>query len=350
MSDVLLYAATKENQRLLQDYIYAASNPGAPSNISYYANNNLAPCYNSYDRCINTTCPPMVRFWQRYLTPFTAPRANGFKVCDTSGNFRCNNSCLFTVPAGVTEVQFQLWGNGGGTSGQCCCGGGPFGPTGAYAVANVPVTPGETFCLITACAYCCWATQTTPGYDSQCTCVYSVTTPNFRLQAKGVEPDYNNWCASVPGTAWSQCGPLTNTGCNPSSCSGWNFCWDSSSDGINIPHTFSCSSTWCTLCNTRGVEEIYGLPAIWPAMYMGSPNLYTMYTVSAPVFGFENCTCCFSGANINYACGGCAFSAANGYQQIPAVGGWPRYACGGNDACGGDSGGMGMICVSWNCT
>jgi hypothetical protein len=349
MSDVILYAAVKENQRLLQDYVFSAINPGAPLSIDWFANNNLAPLYNCYGRTINTQCPPMVQYWQRYLTPFTAPRANGIKVCDDSGNFRCDRACLFTVPAGVTQVQFQLWGAGGGNSSQCCCGGAPFGPTGSYAVANVTVTPGETFCLVTACAYCCWATQTTPGVSTQCTCVWSVTNPNFLLQARGAIPDYNCWCNANPTTAWSQCGPLTNLGCNPSSCSGYNFCWDSSSDQINIPHTFDCSATWCTVCNTRGVTQIYGLPAIWPAMFMGSGSLHSSYTISGPVFGYENCTCCYSAQNVNIANGGCTWNAANGYQQIPAVGGYSRYACNNTDACGGDSGGMGMICVSWNC-
>lgn len=349
MSDVILYAAVKENQRLLQDYIYSSVNPGAPLNISYYANNNLAPLYNCYERTIGTQCPAMVRQWQSFLTPFTAPRANGIKVCDNTGEFRCDAACLFTVPAGVTQVQFQLWGAGGGGSGVCCCGGTPFGPTGSYAVANVTVTPGETFCLVTACAYCCWATETTPGINTQCTCVWSVTNPNFRLQAQGATPNYACWCNSVSGTAWSQCGPLTNQGCNPNACSGYNFCWDSSNDRINIPHTFDCQATWCLLCNTRNVTEVYGLPAIWPAMFLNGTLQTTAYTISAPVFGFENCTCCFTAQSIDYSCGGCRWSAANGFQRIPAVGGYAQWSCGGNNACGGDSGGMGMICVSWNC-
>ena len=349
MSDVLLYAAVKENQRLLQDYIYVSANPGAPTSVSYYSNNNLAPLYNCYGRTINTQCPPMVSAWKKYLTPLTVARANGFKVCDTSGYFRCGNSCLFTVPAGVTQVQFQLWGHGGGNSGQCCCGGSPWGPTGSYVMANVTVTPGEQFCLISGCAYCCYADQTTPGYNSMCTCVYSVTTTNFALLAKGANPEYQYWCNSIAGNSMSQCGPPTDQGCNPSSCSGWNFCWDSGNDRINIPHIFDCYTTWCTSCNTRGVTEIFGLPGIYPALFLGSGSLYTSYQISPPVFGFENCTCCLSASTIYYDFGGCCFQASAGYQQIPAVGGYGKYICGGYGACNGDAGGMGMICVSWNC-
>jgi hypothetical protein len=35
---------------------------------------------------------------------------------------------------------------------------------------------------------------------------------------------------------------------------------------------------------------------------------------------------------------------------IPGAGGWATYSCGGQDSNGGDSGRMGMICVSWNCS
>ena len=105
----------------------------------------------------------MVTNWEATLKPFVETRANGMKTCDTSGYYRCGSQCNWTVPSGVTNVQFQLWGPGGGTSSNCCCGGNPFGPSGAYAVVQMDVTAGDVYCLCGGCAYCCCGRQTTPG-------------------------------------------------------------------------------------------------------------------------------------------------------------------------------------------
>jgi hypothetical protein len=86
---------------------------------------------------------------------------------------------------------------------------------------------------------------------------------------------------------------------------------------------------------------------MWPRMTIGG-NLQTgTYSVSPPVFGFENATCClvFSGST----CAGCNRRASNGIQQGPAFGGFASMVFGGCSACGGDAGGMGMICVSYTC-
>lgn len=351
MSDILLHNAIVENQRLLKTHITKSIDPGTPIDLSYYACNSLYDKYNSYYNSTRTLsqCPTMVTSWKKYLTPLTTPKANGLKICDTSGYYRCGASCTWTVPSGVTKVQFQLWGHGGGNSGQCCCGGSVWGPTGSYATACVTVTPGESFSLCAGCAYCCYANQTTPGYNYRATCVCSSTT-GFFITANGAVPDFYNWCYAMPGTSWSTCGPITNDGCNPESCGGgWNFCWDSNYDNICVPHAFSKCETWCVCCNTRSAE-VYGLPAIYPAISIGCSleGNNNTFQISPPVFGFESCTCCLQGNPMCIDWGGCCFGAQNGYQQIPAVGGYGRFSCGGVAAYCGDAGGMGMICVSWN--
>lgn len=348
MSDVLLYAAITENQKLIRAFVESKVNPGAPQDIEYYATPAIADSYNNFNRPLSQ-CPAMVQSWRKFLTPFAAPRANGLKVCDTSGNFRCGASCLWTVPAGVTQAQFQLWGHGGGNSGQCCCGGAPFGPSGAYMVANVPVTPGETFCLVSGCAFCCYASQTTPGLGVENTGVCSVTTPNVALCANGASTHYAQWLSmSVPGQSISQCGPLGNDGCNPSSCSGWNFCWDSGSDNLCTPQMFSKATIWATACAVRPGVTAYGLPGVFPAIFIGPDLTAGSFTIAGPVFGFENCTCCQNLLASN-SCGGCLQSAQNGFQQIPGVGGYGLFRCAGvGGDPGGDAGGMGMVCVSWN--
>ncbi len=82
---------------------------------------------------------------------------NGFKVCDTSGYYRCGSSCTWTVPGGTTCVRFQIWGSGGGTSESRCCMHTMPGDTGAYASVIMPVTSGSSYTMCGGCAYCCYA-------------------------------------------------------------------------------------------------------------------------------------------------------------------------------------------------
>lgn len=296
----------------------------------------------------------MVCNWKKFLTPITSPRTYGFKVCDASGYFRCGGTCCWTVPTGVTEVQFQLWGHGSGNSGVCCCGGTPFGVTGSYAVATVPVTAGNGFCLYAGCAYCCYATQATNGVGSTETCVVDISVGNFSIVAFGACGNYQTWCNSIPfGVQMTNCGPPSNDFCNPPSCSGWNFCWDSAADNVYVPHMFSCSNVPRFCCNCRPGVCAYAIPSIFPAICIGSSLSGLYRTISGPVFGFENCTCTFDNSITPYAIengyGGCYYAAQCGYQQIPAVGGYAGWTCAGSGSGQGDAGGMGMICVSWNC-
>ena len=361
MSDILLHAALVENQSLLRTFIKKSIDPNVILDVEAYnyTKKNDMWLSNNYTAPINQ-CPNMVKQWQEFLTPLTLPRANGFKVCDGSGYWRCQSNCAWTVPTGVTEAQFQVWGHGGGNSANCCCGGAPFGPTGGYMTAVINVVPGEIFCLYSGCAYCCYANQTTPGYNQDTSYVCSCSNSNgcFNIAVIGAAPEYNNWCISAPSASMSQCGPPTNDGCNPSSCSGWNFCWDTAGDNVTVPHFFSKCDTYCVCCNTRSKFCAYGIPTVYPALVIGS-DLSTPgngYHISPPVFGFEQCTCCWGNCTLSTVgslCngyGGCHYSAQNGYQQIPAVGGFGSWVCGGYTAGCGDAGGMGMICVSWNCS
>ena len=361
MSDILLYNVIAENQRLQRAYVTKSIDPSAPDSLSYYSSNNIGSSYNQYIFTVPnqvtglstlpiSTCPPMVRHWRRFLSPLTCPKANGFKVCDASGYFRCGNACSWTVPAGVTCVQFQIWGHGAGNSGQCCCGGTPFGPTGSYMTVCTSVTPGEVFCLCSGCAYCCYATQTTPPVSAVNSYVCSGSGGFFAL-AMGATACICLWRQAIPGVTSSGCQMPSNDGCAPESCAGWNFCWDTAADNTCTSHAFSINETWCLCCNTRSAVA-YGLPVIYPGLSVGTVDVASgpTFTISPPVFGFENCTCCHcwqSSFTMPNGYGGCYFQAINGYQAIPAVGGYGGFVCGGQNASGGDAGGMGMICVSW---
>lgn len=349
MSDILVHAAIAENQTILKKWVQNTVDPGGVTGLEWYADNQhtgypiKGKQWGSYE---HSNCPLIVQQWKKYLTPVVKSHTNGFKVCDTSGYFRCGSSCTWTVPSGVTSVQFQLWGPGGGTSGQCCCGGAPFGPSGSYMVSTVPVTPGQSYCLCSGCAVCCYANQTTPGLLGSPT--YIVGSNGYSVCAEGGYSCVPQWNADVGSNVQHSCALPTQDGCGPDSCSGWNFCWDSSDDNLYVPHAFS-SKTWYVLSAASSVN--YGVPGTYPSLCIGPGSLYcTSCTFSAPVFGFENCTCKHVvGPAMCDGCGGCHWSAQQGYQQIPAVGGYAGYVCAGYSSGCGDAGGMGMICVSYNC-
>ena len=128
MSDVILYAAIIERDRLKDATAggttaldYSLPTPGGYPYVS--GAGDAAGEFNS--------CPQIVKDWITGLTPLVCPaQTYGFKVCGSC--WRCGTNCNTTICSGVSNIQIQMWGPGGGTSGNCCCGGSPFGPSGAY--------------------------------------------------------------------------------------------------------------------------------------------------------------------------------------------------------------------------
>ena len=353
MSDILIHAAITENQKQLRDWVQKTVDPNGIYDETWFSTETSragvpikGKTWTDYPM---SNCPLIVKCWNKYLKPkVVTTHANGFKVCDTSGYFRCGASCTWCVPPGVTSVQFQLWGHGGGNSGQCCCGATPFGPSGGYMVSTVAVTPGQCYCLCAGCAYCCYANQTTPGMNYVPTFITSGNT-GYSVCVDGAYSCIPQWNADVGGNAQNSCQMPTQDGCSPQSCSGWNFCWDSNDDDFYVPHAFS-SQTWHVLNAASSVN--YGVPGTYPSFCISkASNLHcNSCQIAAPVFGFEGCTCTLVvGPSMCDGYGGCYYSAQNGIQQIPAMGGYGGYVCGGYSPGCGDAGGMGMICVSYNC-
>ena len=352
MSDVILQAAIKANLAVTNERL--ASSGTSTIKESFYT----CPQTTGYPYVgggsgtgYNPQCPTIVQNWKSVLTPLIQTGSTGIKVCDNSGYYRCDRSCNFTVPSGVTRVQFQLWGPGGGTSGQCCCGGSPFGPSGAYTAVRLNVTAGEIYCICTGCAYCCYANQTTPGAQGSNTWICG---PGLSTCADSGNSCYCYWNQDLGSTSSGTSIPAypagsTTTGsdtCSAHQCSGWNFCWDTAADNTVVCHAFS-RATWKYNCasTTRNLV-CYGLNGLWPHMTIGPSELDTgTCSVAAPVFGYENCTCQTSW-NGN-TCRGCCQKAENGYMQIPGAGGWADRKHGGCDGEGGDSGKMGMVCISY---
>jgi len=59
------------------------------------------------------------------------------------------NSCIWTVPSGITNVSFELWGGGGAGGPKCCCycqstNG---GHGGGYSLKTISTSSGTVFCI-----------------------------------------------------------------------------------------------------------------------------------------------------------------------------------------------------------
>ena len=350
-----------ENQKTLVAYLKTQSTTAAPSLSDDSGFRGVTgtlsgwPLKTTKNWCIipiSPTYQPVTDAWKTWVSPNIETRTNGVKVCNTDGSYwRCDAACTWTVPAGVTNVQFQLWGPGGGTSSQCCCGGAPFGPSGAYMLVKMNVTAGDVYTLCAGCAYCCYASQTTPGVSSTPT---YITGPGLSVCAMPGMPCVVTWSNDVGSTvtAGNSQYPAQDN-CAPTMCSGWNFCWDSGDDATYVPHAFSSSANWCVKCNdTSRNQQYWGVQGLWPSMCMGSTLGGCFSSVSTPVVGFESCvmqaeypwgqSCQGQGT------GGCYYTAAAGYLRIPGAGGTGLVMTGGGASIGGDSGRFGMICVSYN--
>jgi hypothetical protein len=352
MADILLHAAIKENDRLKE-----LSSDGSGTSLSTFAT-AIPPSETpgvGGGGGVSDTNPQFVVDWQKHLTPLAKPRANGFKVCEPS-YFRCGADCNWCVPAGVSKVLFQVWAPGGGTSTNCCCGGSPFGPSGAFYMTEINVAQGECYCLRAGCAYCCYAYQTTPGGNSEDSCIRSCSNDKICLRVESGQSCYRCWNAdAVNAFGWTQWDvdalPSSNGQCSAYMCSGWNFCWDGAQDASCIPHIFS-SRTWCEQVSAGTKNFGYGIPAIWPWMCIGQDaNSGNTKSISPPVFGFETCVC--SEIWNGNTCSGCQRGSgptgSSNIQQFPSAGGYAAQVYSGCNACGGDAGGMGMICVAYAC-
>jgi hypothetical protein len=280
------------------------------------------------------------------------PTACGIKVVDPVAA-RCGFCCAWTVPAGATCIQFQIWGSGGGTSGQCCCGGSPFGPTGAYATVTIPAVPGCVYTLCAACATCCYASEAAAG-QGNASFVTGFGLTNF-CACGGVSTVSNatgNGCSVCWISNWPT-PPIAGTW-GASSCSGWNFCLDGTSDGISREYEYSASMPFSGTANSGAI--VYGFRGMNPRLCVPSGQLLSITTQSAPIVGFLNSSrhlvswaCLESPGNCGGCAGGVTFGLCGGVNLVPGQGGWPTMACGGQNGATfvGDSGRGGMVCVSW---
>ena len=277
---------------------------------------------------------------------------SGFKVCDDSSYYRCGRNCTWTVPSGVTCARFQLWGAGGGTSESRCCMFTPTGTTGAYLSTIMAVTAGSQYSICTGCAYCCYSGS--DGRNQSRGCMTYVTGPGLtNLCADG------GWSSCIFKQICDRNDMYFPVKCNACCCVWMNGCichsgattcgGDFETPGFGYPDGYHDGiMPWlaCSVCahgsSTGDTWKIRGQDSSVHADWS-----YPMRGWSATVYGYSSACCGRGGCFICNNCGGhCQSAWPAGVRQVPGVGGWMTSSCGGDCTCG-DSGRMGMVCISY---
>jgi hypothetical protein len=357
---------------------YNTANALAYSNTAfYYINQAIVPTLNNnplkqntygiFSACGLYSTPWCCSYWAAISDLPSGTIAGNFKVCDTT-YFRCGASCNWVVPAGVTYARFQLWGAGAGSHGMCCCGGGIWGGSGAYASAILPVTPGTTYCICAGCAYCCYMSDA--GYTSGGGCASFVVGPGlYNFCAEGGEPSPYCWLQRANGkdgqtvTFDGYCVLMNaSTRCNKISkgtvygwcmCGGGGFCFGSNCTGNDvIPFTTSTKSFYGSVTTpTRVCHYVIGANGMFNAAgldFSGAQDACRCL-FHPPIVNLTCCCCGKSMSSFTFDFG-CCYRACDGFFQFPSRGGYPSSVCGGYNNCGGGIGAMGMVCVTWICS
>ena len=125
--------------------------------------------------------------------------------------------CAWTVPSGVTRVQIEIWGpGGGGGSGSTpeCCGTNPPAGAGTYMSSALTVTPGD---ILTLCAGAggCFGTPSESSGGCCCgqrgSCSFVLRNGTFCIDSQG--GDYGiSGCYYNCGCTRPTCGSIQTTG------------------------------------------------------------------------------------------------------------------------------------------
>lgn len=351
MVDILNIAANTEKNEVTTCYTTTL-----PNCVTCYTTQSSQISGNTANICLSASnatyyrCKPFIdnypwctQYWNGISSLATV--TGDFKVCDTSGLFRCGSTCSWTVPAGASIIRFQIWGPGSSSGMGCCCGGAPFGTTGAYASVIIPAVVGCTYSLTGGCAVCCYScwgsggigqASSVTGYGLCNFCVeggyqslyyrmyeYSCTFVGYKINSGlyGAGACLCNSCTDYCAAGCSTCGMIGFTKHGPAGVGGnWYGCTifpSSIVQGINGIHSAGCFDTnhygsWC----------------------------------HPPIYGFESTSQCVHSWT-SVSCGGCICKASTGKLQIPGAGGWASIKMGGTNTCAGDAGRMGMVCVQW---
>jgi len=269
--------------------------------------------------------------------------SQGFKVCNTAAQFNCGFCCAWTVPNGITRARFQLWGAGGMSGAGCCCGGSPFGSTGAYASVIIPVTAGCVYTICSGCAFCCFA-STTSGSQRIPGCPSWVQGPGLtNFCANGGQGSLGTWMAQMGRNNTNSCQISNpNWNCGARICNaGGDFCSASSCSETNGIIGYVAGATYSGNANE---SIVYGIRGMWPRFRLTSANYGCQQ--HPPIYGFEGSSQCFPTYTSGNCCGYFCRAACN-VLQVPGAGGFYTHAMGGGNGLCGDMGRMGMVCVTF---
>lgn len=299
-------------------------------------------------------CPALTTLWGCIPGLSTTP-TGGFQVCGTTncsgGTWTAGACCQWTVPAGATVARIQLWGAGAQSGQSKCCGGSPFGSTGAYASAIIPVSAGWTYTICAGCAYfceCIYVSSSQGRFSGNPSWATGCGLSNFC--ADGGQGALGNWMASIGrqnncrfAAIGSAYGGASNT-----CCCGTYYCVGSCSSCGLICYA---PGAWYygTYTDPAGTANkccfgVWGIRGMWPEICWDG-NHYG-YQIHPPIYGFENASRCCSTWTSGSFCGR-QCSACCGFLRYPGAGGWPSIAMGGAYNVYGDNGKFGMACVSY---
>lgn len=293
-------------------------------------------------------CPTNTTLWA--CIPLISNPVGCLCVYDNTSNFlRCGVCCLWTVPAGVTTAQFQIWGAGSGTGMAQCCGGSPHGANGAYATTIISVTPGWTYTLCAGCAFCCYGTgnqtSNTPGCASFVT---GCRLTNFcAMGGQGNIACYMRYLHSN----FSQCryrGTGTSDTQGPCLCAtASHYCFSNScGTGTAVPFIADLEQTFY---GTATDSTVFGIPAVRGGSFLDGNNYgYHQHApVISPCHTLQTGSCCCFTFSSGSCCGGCRCRGDLGIFCYPGAGGFATHQMGGATDWAGDAGRGGMVRVTW---
>jgi len=275
------------------------------------------PPYPSPGRCV------------QYISALHGATCQGY---DTSFDYYAYQA--WCVPAGVSDVIFEIWGAGGGGGSSCCCGRAIPGGSGAYAVKRIRGTLSGTTSSIQGCCYSIDVAQPGNGRDGN-TCGQQggkTFITGFGLTNFCAEGGHGGCsCCYACCCTWYnivQNGGTTRTGCLGGCCASY-FGADSGAFGTPGAAYFWCYDNHCW--NKQFIP--------YPAGLVNGKGGW----LPANVCENSGCGYCLNHYAMTQLPWGGGFTENN---YIPGVGGSSGWTCGGG-CCYGQQGTPGLIRISF---
>ena len=277
------------------------------------------------------------------------------KVCCSS--FACGGGCdtYWTVPSGVTKVQWQVWGAGAGGAVGCCCGGGQYGGNGAYVTTTMNVNAGDSFHVVAGCScqrmccsndwagYGCGSYVTGPGISCLCAdggCTQNCDVMNCERNHRGMSSchKFQNFECTSSGPCYCSSGEY----CFSSSCATCGFVDNHLNSARNGCVNISSS---CNPTNSFTLGSYHGGGCLDTNNYgwhTQPPHIDETHVMSDSS-NTTNWDWCFSFTS--HTCiGGCQCNCKN---WKPGFGGYGSHVMGGYTSYKGSIGNGGMVKISW---